>query len=36
MERVGHEATLKYGKIEYDMESAMQRYERLNGEDDFE
>jgi hypothetical protein len=36
MERVGHEATFKYGKIEYDMENSMQRHERLNGEDDFD
>lgn len=36
MERIGHEATFKYGKIEYDMENAMNRYERLQGEDDFD
>jgi hypothetical protein len=36
MERIGHEATFKYGKIEYDMENALNRYERLNGDDGFD
>jgi hypothetical protein len=36
IERVGHEATFRYGKIEYDMENAMNRFERLDGDDDFD
>ena len=36
MERIGHEATFRYGKIEQEMESAMQRFDRLDGEDDFD
>ena len=36
MERLGHEATLKYGKLEYDMENSLNRFDRLDGEDDFD
>ena len=36
MDRVGSEATFKYGKIEYDMENAIKRFDRLNGDDDYE
>lgn len=36
MERIGYEATYRYGKIEYDMENAMNRFERLDAEDDFD
>jgi hypothetical protein len=36
IERVGHEATFRYGKIEYDMENAINRFERLDGDDDFD
>jgi hypothetical protein len=36
MERIGHEATFKYGKLEYDMENAMNRSDRLKGDDDFD
>ena len=36
MERIGYEATFKYGKIEYEMENAMNRYDRLEGEDDYD
>jgi len=36
MERIGHEATFKYGKMEYEMENAMTRCDRLEGDDDYE
>ncbi len=36
MERIGHEATFKYGKMEYEMENSMNRSERLEGEEDFD
>lgn len=36
MERIGHEATFKYGKIEYEMENSMNRYDRLEGDDGFD
>jgi hypothetical protein len=36
MERIGHEATFKYGRMEYDMENSMSRFERLEGDDDFD
>lgn len=36
LDRVGHEATLKYGKIEYELENALQRFERLDADDDFD
>lgn len=36
MERIGYEATFKYGKIEFDMENAMSRSDRLNADDDFD
>ena len=36
IERIGQEATFKYGKIEYDMENAMSRHDRLDGDDDYE
>ena len=36
LERMGHEATFKYGKLEYEMENAMNRADRLDAEDDFD
>ena len=36
MERIGHEATFKYGEMEYEMENAMNRHDRLEGDDDFD
>lgn len=36
MERVGHEATFKYGKMEYEMENAINRSDRLEGDDDYD
>jgi len=36
MERIGHEATFRYGKMEYEMENSMSRSERLEGEEDFD
>ncbi|CDW83349.1 UNKNOWN [Stylonychia lemnae] len=36
MERIGHEATFKYGKMEYEMENAMNRCDRLEGDDDYD
>ena len=36
MERIGHEATFKYGKMEYEMENAINRYDRLDGDDDYD
>ena len=33
---MGHEATFKYGKLEYEMENAMNRADRLDAEDDFD
>lgn len=36
LERMGHEATFKYGKLEYEMENAINRVDRLEDEDDFD
>lgn len=36
IERLAQEATLRYGKMEYDMENAIQRCDRLEGDDDFD
>ncbi len=36
LDRVGHDATLKYGKLEYELENALQRFERLETDDDFD
>lgn len=36
IERIGHEATQKYAKWEYDMENAIKRFERLDFDDGFD
>jgi len=35
LDRLGAEATWKYGKIEQELENALNRFDRLDGEDDF-
>ena len=36
IEKTGFEATFMYGKLEFSLEQAMARYDRLSQEDNFE
>lgn len=35
MDRIGHHGTFTYGRLQYELENSIKRYERLSQDDDY-